>query len=506
MKTVKYILSFAALGVAMMSCQKDSSESLSVDNGTKVTITGETGSAPVTKSSIDGLNFAWATLDALSVNNTTTQNAKFDIGTPGSAKGDFTGALDVTSAQVVYAAYPYVNNATRFVDDSGEKKYTFYLAESQTQNHNEGVIDIESLGKHSYMTGKTAMEVQDASTISLKMAQVMALFDFNITGISGKKVHTLVLRSSADVFATSAKASFTADGTTPTASLGTSRCDRIEVKLTETEVRGVVAGEDFKVRMVMFPQTFDAGAKWYVDVLTSEVGVTPLQGYTFEVPRSKNIYEGGKRYNVAVPLSGEPAELGDALIYRTGLEIGSQVLVEGHASKPNVFSLFSIKDLKTYKLSQCLVSNEASANVDFKLWVQGNITSCRLYSIATGKNDLYKVTVSGAQKSIEDMTVRNATTFLRDNAIDFDAATDTTISAIDASTINKMNIGEGGNAPGLAVDDVIVFKTAATSSYGAVAKVGLIKITAITRLPGESGDMDSNTQRALMVFDMKVQK
>ncbi|WP_294071835.1 hypothetical protein [Proteiniphilum sp. UBA1028] len=158
------------------------------------------------------------------------------------------------------------------------------------------------------------------------------------------------------------------------------------------------------------------------------------------------------------------------MYFTAHLEIGTHPLANGYSGYPNVYSLLSLKDFKTYPVDYA-VENEANAsNVDLKFYAFGGQAVLRMYSIDGGTGTKSNEFRGSSGKSVLDMPIQNATKVLKLVDFDFDNATaesitrDIPLSNIVSNTINPFNVG-----------DVLAFKTASTSTSGG-DRVGIMKI------------------------------
>ncbi len=182
------------------------------------------------------------------------------------------------------------------------------------------------------------------------------------------------------------------------------------------------------------------------------------------------------------------------LNYAKGVSVGTHSLTEGNSSNPGVYALLSLRDMKSYKLSDCLMSDESSSNVDIKVYAFGSSATLRIYSIDGGtgtKSNEYKF----GSKSVMDMPVQNNTKFLKvTGRVDFERATAATIeNEIISSQVVSNNINP------IIVGDVIAFKTGAKSSSGAF-KIGIMKLVSDVKVEG------NNPTSRVLTFDIKIPK
>lgn len=159
------------------------------------------------------------------------------------------------------------------------------------------------------------------------------------------------------------------------------------------------------------------------------------------------------------------------LVYEKELKIATHRYVEYFPlGYDDVYSLFSIKDLRTYQLSECLASDEASKNVDIKLYCFNSGTTLRFYSISGGTNTKSNEFKDDG-KTVMQMGVQNETLFQKITIADFDFET-ATVADIEAN-IKAADITSTG-AMNFKMADVYAFKTASTSSLP--DKIGLIRV------------------------------
>lgn len=162
---------------------------------------------------------------------------------------------------------------------------------------------------------------------------------------------------------------------------------------------------------------------------------------------------------------------------------------------PDVYSLFSIKDMKSYSVDYALANNENASNVDFKFYCFGSQGEPRFYSMDEGSKN-------GEYGKLGNIGVKNKTRFVRLNSdFDFDNATvasiekalsdGTIVSSQMTASITKCETG-----------NVIAFKTGGTSASGA-NRYGLIKIISIT--PAKE-IISTNPTARVVTFTIKMPK
>lgn len=171
-----------------------------------------------------------------------------------------------------------------------------------------------------------------------------------------------------------------------------------------------------------------------------------------------------------------------------GMELAENVVMgakgysDGNASRPGIYSFFSLKYMKGLALSE-IVANKTDTSVDAD-WLfydmNGNV---RIYFPGGNKANEYAY-ASGTSKDLPQVQTR----YQLRNDIDFENAT--------AATIAEQVIAEqvaSTELTGLQAGNVIAFKTGTKSSAGG-GRVGLIKIVDYTR----------NTNTSLSTFTIVV--
>lgn len=180
------------------------------------------------------------------------------------------------------------------------------------------------------------------------------------------------------------------------------------------------------------------------------------------------------------------------------VQIASQFASNGSDKCPNVYSLLSLKDMKTYSVDYALANKENATNVDLKFY--GYKTEARIYSmIDTGKDSEFK---GSNGQSLKNIQAKNFTKFLKVSNFDFDNATTASIEkALQDGTIPDSQITAKmiGNC---AAGDIIAFKTGDSSSAGA-KRYGIIKILTITE---PNAIIGNNSQARVMTIAIKFPK
>lgn len=149
---------------------------------------------------------------------------------------------------------------------------------------------------------------------------------------------------------------------------------------------------------------------------------------------------------------------------------GSHPLANGYINTPDIYALFSLKDMKSYSVSYALENAENAANVDLKFYVFGGKAVLRMYSIDGGTGTKSNEFKGADGKSVMDMEVQNSTKLLKLSGFDFENATaQSIIDDIPASNITSNQVNP------FLVGDVIAFKTADTSTSGG-GRIGIMKI------------------------------
>lgn len=155
------------------------------------------------------------------------------------------------------------------------------------------------------------------------------------------------------------------------------------------------------------------------------------------------------------------------------VQVASQFAYNNPNSKyPDVYSLLSFKDMKTYSVDYALASKENATNVDFKFYCYGSQGEPRIYSMDEGSKN-------GEYGNLGKIQAKNMTRFIRLNSdFDFENATassiakaltdGTIVTSQMTATLQKLESGQ-----------IIAFKTGGSSSSGG-NRYGLMKIQSIT--------------------------
>ena len=288
-----YILLALALTAALSSCDKQTAEFESNSNaiaGSKMTMTASRtdGTDTNTRTSIDGLTFAWAETDKLGVylKKQDAQTTFTHLSGAGTGNASFTGTLDPDN-EYIYATYP---ETAAFEGWSGVRA-SFTLPIEQIQKHKEdGSIDPISTGNYAYMYGRTKRTVNASTDFSVKMKHLMTFLDFNITDLP----KDVVVRS---LSITEFGANETSVSMTVDLDQDGSPVSNVAPTLTvKTEKPMTITSGAFTFRSLMFPTSVTGSTRWDIYLTTSTGGYL----YTKNFDKAK-IYEAGKCYNV--PLS-----------------------------------------------------------------------------------------------------------------------------------------------------------------------------------------------------------
>ncbi|SDD25659.1 hypothetical protein [Niabella drilacis] len=179
------------------------------------------------------------------------------------------------------------------------------------------------------------------------------------------------------------------------------------------------------------------------------------------------------------------------LKYTQNYIAGTQHFAAGNAASPGTYTLFSVKDLRTYNLNDVIGVSEN--NIDMKFYMFGGAATPRILTLDGSSTDNKNTEYTGANgRNADQFAVKNATRFLKLPAgFDFDKATVTEIQALSKSgiTVSNMNPANAG--------DVIAFKTGATSAAGG-DKVGIIKV-----VKTEVIDPAASANRGLFTISVK---
>lgn len=168
---------------------------------------------------------------------------------------------------------------------------------------------------------------------------------------------------------------------------------------------------------------------------------------------------------------------------------------DGASAAGGAKRLLSLGGQKTYSVKECLENTDLQSHADVKVYyMNGNAQSVRIYSMkeADGKNKEYAYD----GKNINDFNIINDTRFLNlGDKFDFENATAADIAAIDAGTIQSVNIKGKEELIGT----TIAFKTGSKSSAGN-GKVGLMKLVSISEKIG------TNANARVFTFAVKLPK
>lgn len=169
-----------------------------------------------------------------------------------------------------------------------------------------------------------------------------------------------------------------------------------------------------------------------------------------------------------------------------GVVMGAKAYSDGNASRPGIYSFFSLKYMKALPLSEIVAAKtDSSVDADWLFYdMNGNI---RIYFPGGNKASEYSY-ASGTSSDLPQVQTR----YQPRNDIDFENATAASIAAqVIPDQVTEKEL------TGLQVGDVIAFKTGSKSSAGG-QRVGLIKLT------GYSGYEQGKTNTSLSTFTISV--
>lgn len=175
--------------------------------------------------------------------------------------------------------------------------------------------------------------------------------------------------------------------------------------------------------------------------------------------------------------------------------IGGIGFTDGNASQPGVYSLFSLKYMKTLPMTEVLDNaTSTSADVDICYYNMSNKTF-RIYSPDGEKKSEYK---AADGRTLSNLPAAVLTRYQLRNDIDFDSATAATITEqIVAGQLTLSRIDAN-------VGDVIAFKTGGKSSAGG-NRVGILKVMDIVSYTTETG-APKDTQKSTVIVSVKFPK
>lgn len=182
--------------------------------------------------------------------------------------------------------------------------------------------------------------------------------------------------------------------------------------------------------------------------------------------------------------------------YLESVEIGGIGYTSAKASRPDVYSLFSLKYMKTLPMLDVLDAAEVNgvADVDICYYNMSNVTH-RIYSPDGEKSGEYKAPDG---RTLKDLAAKPLTRFQVLTNVDFESATAASIANdVIASQLTLARIDSK-------VGDVIAFKTGSKSSAGG-NRIGLMKILSIYEETTESGGA-KNTNLSTVTVSIKFPK
>lgn len=172
---------------------------------------------------------------------------------------------------------------------------------------------------------------------------------------------------------------------------------------------------------------------------------------------------------IAVKLAKPVPVISEGFDYLESIRIGTFQFAGGtQPGYSNVFSLYSIKDMQTYKLDD--IKNNL-VNVDMKFHLQGASSEPRVYSMNNmdSKNGQFKTSDGIALNTLLTPETTNDTRYLKmPSSFSYESATIEDVENIDAETITDQAIKPA------AIGDVIAFKAGPTSTGSGIK--GIFKI------------------------------
>ncbi|MFR9533081.1 MAG: leucine-rich repeat protein [Rikenellaceae bacterium] len=263
----------AALSLLTIACSTDTEQATPGQSGdsnlTTVTI-GATISEDdtVSRVDIDGYTTKWSAsgLDFLyvygaeEVFSSTTENKTINA--------TFTGELDLTTAQKLYAVCDYDNGSSSYLTENvdGQKEYKMILDTAQDQSTyvTEGNVNTGSIGAEVILYGVSDSEVSsDNATVSMTMKHATAVQDFDFTNIPSAD-HGLISNVefiSSEPFLSLATLNLDEGTVTPVEYAAESISVAVNVKnLASSEL--MYTKTTMTVRVAMLPQTVAATAEW----------------------------------------------------------------------------------------------------------------------------------------------------------------------------------------------------------------------------------------------------
>lgn len=189
------------------------------------------------------------------------------------------------------------------------------------------------------------------------------------------------------------------------------------------------------------------------------------------------------------------------LNYAERVEIGAKGYTEGIAANPGVYSLFSLKYMKTLPMTEVLDNAAANgvADVDFYYYNMSNKTY-RLYC-PKSNNQKDSEYIAADNRKLSDLAVKPGTLFQKLPNFDFDNATAATISDPDKIVPGQITLTA---ITDMVIGDVIAFKTGDKSSAGS-GRIGILKVLDIVQFTTESGGA-KDTQKSTVIISVKLPK
>jgi Leucine-rich repeat (LRR) protein len=287
-----YITLALALTAALSSCDQQAAEFVpnNTTTGTKMTMTATRTDGTNTRTSIDGLTFAWASTDKLGIylSKKDAKTTFTHLSGAGTDNASFTGTL-APNNEHIYATYP---ETPTFETSYRGATATFLLPTEQIQKHmRDGSIDPTSAGNYAYMYGRTEQPISTTADFPMEMNHLMTFCDFNLTEIpEGVTVHSLSVTAKTGI-PISKTVSLDNNSTTN----GAWHTEPLTV--TTTYPMEATAGK-FTFRLLMFPTSVTSSTVWNVRLNTSEGKYIYEKKFT-----TSKTYEAGKRYSISLGCS-----------------------------------------------------------------------------------------------------------------------------------------------------------------------------------------------------------
>lgn len=245
-----------------------------------------------TKASIDGLKFQWTEGDTLGLHN----NATPLVAAPFTSMEEGTkGVVECEmyfrkKPNLIFAVYPYNKEQEKdFKWDKSNPKnpemlFKIKREKIQTQNFIDGKIDPQSIGKYSYLLGRTQENVGPDSLINIQMRHAMAYVDIHLDNIAPDDTVKTVKLSSNHSFSSSAWVNFAKKGNVMNF-VSPSPDNMVTLKLTSNGKEGVTSQDGtLVVRFALLPQAIDTETQWKVEVEKTSGSPSSNMMKTFTTP------------------------------------------------------------------------------------------------------------------------------------------------------------------------------------------------------------------------------